>query len=99
MRSRYTYTKTKSSDTGKRVYESLKLPVIEERDDDVYIVTNPSDRLDSLAYQFYGEAKYWWIIAIVNNIGKGTLVVEPGLQIRIPANPSRVLDELQKNNS
>jgi hypothetical protein len=99
MISRYDFSKIKQSDTGKRVRESLTLPVIEDRDDDVYIITNTTDRLDSLAFRFYGNAKYWWIIAIVNNLGKGTIVVEPGLQLRIPANPSVVITELDNSNT
>jgi hypothetical protein len=58
MISRYDFSKTKQSDTGKRVRESLTLPTIEDRDDDVYIITNTTDRLDSLAFQYYGNQSY-----------------------------------------
>lgn len=99
MISRYDFANTKQSDTGKRVKESLTLPVIEDRDDDVYIITSVNDRLDSLAFRFYGNAKYWWIIAIVNNLGKGTVAVDPGIQLRIPVNPSTVITELDNSNT
>lgn len=98
MDSRYDFAKIKQSDTGKQVYQSLTIPVVPELDSDIYIITNVADRLDSLAYKFYGEAKYWWIIAIVNNLGKGTIALEPGVQLRIPANPSTVIAELNKVN-
>lgn len=98
MDSRYNVAKTKRSESGKQVYQSLTLPVISELDSDIYIVTNTTDRLDSLAFRFYGQAKYWWILAIVNNLGKGTIAVEPGIQLRIPANPSTVIAELENSN-
>lgn len=98
MISRYSSAKIKRSDTGKQVYQSLSLPVIPELDSDIYIITNTADRLDSLAYKYYGEAKYWWIIAIVNDLGKGTISLEPGIQLRIPANPSTVITQLENSN-
>lgn len=98
MISRYSFTKTRRSDTGKQVLSTLKLPNIEEQDSDVYVITTVTDRLDILAHKYYGNAKYWWVLAVVNNLGKGTLMVEPGIQIRIPANPSIVIDELEKYN-
>ncbi len=99
MISRYDNLKTKESLDGKQVLTSLTLPVIADREDDVYIITNTTDRLDSLAYKYYGEAKYWWIIAVTNNVGKGTLALEPGTQLRIPRNPSSVIDQLRSINN
>lgn len=48
------------------------------------------DRLDRLAYQFYGRPDYWWVIADANNgvmlpdpLPPGTVLVIPdGLDIR-----------------
>lgn len=98
MISRYDSAKLKHSDTGKRVYQSLTLPVIQELDTDIYVITNATDRLDSLAFKYYGEAKYWWIIAVANDLGRGTITLQPGIQLRIPANPSTVISELDKSN-
>lgn len=98
MISRYESAKTKYSDTGKRVYESLRLPLIPELENDIYIITNSADRLDSLAFKYYGEAKYWWVIAMANSIGNGTIALEPGIQLRIPVNPSTVISELDNAN-
>jgi hypothetical protein len=99
MISRYQFAKTKANDAGKQVYQSLTLPKVEESEDDIYIITNSMDRLDSLAYRFYGSAKYWWVLAAVNNLGKGTLMVEGGIQLRIPANPANVETLLQNINT
>ena len=98
MISRYDSAKTKKSDKGKQVYQTLTLPNIPELESDTYIITNSTDRLDSLAFKYYGEAKYWWIIAVANNIGRGTMSLQPGIQLRIPANPSTIISELDNAN-
>jgi len=98
MISRYEFSKLKQNKAGKQVYTSLNIPKIDEQETDIYIVTNTTDRLDSLAYKFYGEAKYWWVLAMVNNLGKGTLMVEAGLQLRIPVNPSEIITTLKEEN-
>jgi len=52
---------------------------------DIYIRTTTMDRLDKLAYDFYGDASMWWIIATANNLGKGTLIIPSNTRIRIPS--------------
>jgi hypothetical protein len=42
--------------------------------------------LDTLAYQFYGDSRYWWIIATSNNIHDANIGFEEGTILRIPAN-------------
>ena len=98
MISRYSKVKTKTNDNGKVVYTSTTLPIIQDRDDDIYIIANSMDRLDTLAYKFYGNAKYWWVIALANNLGKGTLMLEGGTQLRIPPNPTDVAMLLENAN-
>lgn len=98
MTGRYDMQKKKVNDKGKQVYESLKLPVVAEQENDVYIITNSMDRLDSLSYKYYGNARYWWVIALANNLGKGTMMVEGGVQLRIPHNPTEVLYKTQSEN-
>lgn len=51
---------------------------------DVYIVSHMGDRLDNLAYDYYGDTSYWYVIGIVNNLGRGSLTIPPGMVIRIP---------------
>lgn len=48
------------------------------------IVSQEGDRLDLLAKEFYGNENLWFVIAKVNNLGKGTLNVPAGLIIKIP---------------
>ncbi len=50
---------------------------------DQQIILNEEQRLDILAGQFYGNSRYWWIIAIASGIGYG-LQVPPGTIITIP---------------
>lgn len=40
------------------------------------------DRLDTLAGTYYGDARYWWVIAAASGIGWG-LQVPPGTIINI----------------
>ena len=56
---------------------------IPESDDDIYVITQYGDRLDQLAFQFYGDVSLWWYIARANNLNFMTL--EPGKRLRIPA--------------
>ena len=77
--------------TGKGlVYHSQLLPYIEPTDSDILIVTEEEDRLDLLAYQFYGDSQLWWVIATYNNLTDIDTNLEPGLQLRIPVRASDV---------
>ena len=55
---------------------------VEEKDTDIFVVTQEGDRLDNLAFQFYGNPHLWWFIAQANNLNKMNL--EAGMQLRIP---------------
>jgi len=86
---RYLYTEVTQSNSRKvRAYQSTQYPDIDPTQSDTYIYTRKGDRLDNLAHQYYGDASLWWIIALVNNLGKGTLAVPPAMQLRIPAQAS-----------
>jgi|TARA_R100000030_G_scaffold99790_1_gene91450 hypothetical protein len=77
-----------------RVYSSTQLPTIERSPEDRFIFSRTGDRLDNLAFQFYGDPRHWIILAIANNLGKGTLIVPPNLQLRIP--PDSVITSLRE---
>lgn len=95
---RYKYTSTEKRWDGKQVYKSLLLAPIPFAEDDIYIITNETMYLDVLAYTYYKDPSLWWIIAQANNIGKGRLSVESGLQLRIPKNPTNVLNNIKAVN-
>jgi hypothetical protein len=68
-----------------RRLETTLYPTFEQEfADDVYILSQEGDRLDVLAREYYGDEVFWHVIAKTNNLGKGTLVVPPGIIIRIP---------------
>jgi hypothetical protein len=76
---------------GRRKFKTTFIPYIDKSDNDIYVITDPSDRLDLLANQFYSDSTGWPIIATANNLGQGTLNVEAGIQIRIP-DPTKFRD-------
>jgi hypothetical protein len=86
MSSRYQNNETKTTNDGRRVYRSKIYPNIPLRDDDIYVITETSDRLDTLAYQYYRDASLWWIIAAANNIHDAPLGLKDGTILRIPQN-------------
>ena len=69
-----------------------------EKDDDIYVTTQEGDRLDNLAWEYYQNPTYWWIIARANNIGKGTMFPETGTQLRIPQNFEDLISEYNELN-
>lgn len=95
---RYTYTDNSKRWDGKQVYKTLLLAPIPYYNDDIYIITNETMYLDSLAFKYYKDPSLWWIIAQANNIGKGRLSVNAGIQIRIPKNPAFIINQLKNNN-
>tara|TARA_A100001201_G_scaffold98867_1_gene85134 strand:+ start:464 stop:763 length:300 start_codon:yes stop_codon:yes gene_type:complete len=96
---RYKNVKIISKKGGKRAQSSYIMKNVPELDGDTYVETTIADRLDLLANQFYGDPKLWWVIANANNIGKGTLFIEEGAVLRIPANPKNVVANNNNNIS
>lgn len=95
---RYSNSKIENRFDGKRVYRSAIYPKIDVDSSDIYIITNETMYLDSLAYKYYKDVTYWWIIALANNIGKGKLSVPAGIQLRIPGNILKILNDYKLIN-
>lgn len=66
-------------------------PEVPLSQDDFYVISTGGDRYDTLAQQFYSDHTLWWIIASANNSERASLIVEPGVQLRIPANKEYIL--------
>jgi phage tail protein X len=98
MNNRYTDIKTKKSEDGKRVIIPTLYPPIPRNINDIYVITSVGDRLDQLAYKYYGRVNYYWIIAEANGVGKGTMVLEGGIQLRIPTDTDTILREFNELN-
>jgi hypothetical protein len=81
-------------------YKSKFYPNIPLSENDVYVITTIGDRLDNLAYSYYGDATLWWIISVANNnINNGALFPASGTQLRIPTNLNFVLDLITQFNN
>jgi hypothetical protein len=46
-------------------------------------ITKENERLDTLAGQFYGDGRLWWIIAAASQIGWG-VQMPPNTSLRVP---------------
>ena len=86
------------STTGKQMYATSRYPEIPLSSDDIYVYTTQGDRYDILALQYYTNSSLWWIIASANNSERASLVVKPGMQIRIPADQDRILQAYNQFN-
>lgn len=84
---------------GKQVYKSTIYPPVPPSDSDLSVISNEGDYLDTLAFKYYGDPTLYWIIANVNNIGKGRLSVQPGLTLRIPTNVNDIVNEFNRLNT
>jgi hypothetical protein len=97
--SRYSNTQTiKNADNQKTYMQSTLYPKISASNDDVYVISTSTDRLDLLASKYYGDPSMWWIIAVANNINDGTFYVDSGLQLRIPSNTAKIMNDLRNLN-
>lgn len=99
MANRYVDIQIKNNESGKRVTRSVLYPPIPRQVDDIYVITTPGDRIDLLAYKYYSNVSYWWIIAEANAIGKGSMTIPVGLQLRIPINLTNILQDYRELNS
>ena len=64
-------------------YETTLYQRIPETNGDLYVISTEGDRLDNLAFQFYGDPSLWWYIAKANNIT--AMNVPAGKSLVIPA--------------
>jgi len=85
MSSRYLQTMQIKDQKGIRRAETWINPTPISNSNDTYIITTTPERLDKLAYDFYDDVQLWWLIAAVNGLGKGTLVVPGNTKLRIPS--------------
>lgn len=99
MPNRYQYSTTLTNKYTKKKYlGSVIYPKIKPNDNDMYVISQQSDRLDILASKYYNDQSLWWIIAVANNLNDASLSIEPGTQMRIPSNVSKILNDLKKIN-
>lgn len=97
--SRYNTSKQKKDKNGVRYITTSLIPVIPLDVSDIYIRVYSEERLDLLAFRFYGDASKWWIIAAANNLGKGTLIVKSNTRLRIPNNIQSIQTQIDEFNA
>lgn len=82
---------------GKRRYSTLYYPSIEKKSSDTYIITKSSDRLDLLSFQYYGDTRYWVILAKANKLFNATIRIPVGFRLRIPDLSIDEIESIMKN--
>lgn len=84
---RYFNTKILLDSMKKKRYRQVSfIPTLEKTADDIYVIASVEDRLDNLAYRYYGDPLAWFIIACANpGIVFDSFYIEPGTQLRIPS--------------
>jgi hypothetical protein len=88
-----------ASTSGKDLYKPTYYPNIDAKEDDNYILTGNTDRLDTIAYDFYGDSTLWWVVAMANNLEGDSMFPPQGMYLRIPRNLSDILMEYYQSNN
>lgn len=95
---RYEDIKILQSPEGKQYRTTTVYPETPISENDYYVITTAGDRYDTLADQFYSDHTLWWVIASANNSERASLIVEPGIQLRIPGDIYTILSNFDKLN-
>ena len=84
----------------KQYYKHARYPPIHLNEGDIYLTTRVGDRLDIIAQEFYNDTQFWWVIAQANPsiIKRDSIFLKPGIQIRVPINIRKILDNFEKLN-
>lgn len=53
------------------------------------------ERLDHIAFRYWGDAEYYWVIALANDI-QFPLGIAPGTKLQVPVDIRSALDKLQR---
>ena len=97
--SRYNANRQIKDEMGRRYTSTTIIPSIPNDPSDIYIRVYSEERLDLLAFRFYGDANKWWIIATANNLGKGSLIVPSNTRLRIPINIQNIQAQIESFNA
>ena len=95
---RYDNTSITVNRKGERVRIPTLYPEIPLSDSDQFIFPKDGDRLDNIAFKYYGDASLWCIIAKANELGKGRTILNPNFQIRVPGNHTKIIADFNNLN-
>jgi len=75
-----------TSSHPKRYYVNAVYPEIPPTAEDKYIITSVEDKLDLLAFDYYGDETLWWVISRANPdvTRRDSFFIKMGVQVRIP---------------
>ena len=73
------------SSSGFEFWDLPDYPSIPEQPDDLQYQVTSADRLDLLAFKFYGDQIYWWVLAVANGMELIQTEFNVGLILRIPS--------------
>lgn len=69
---------------GKQYYLADTLPDVKTTESDKTYKARSGERLENIAYKFYGDPTYWWIIAKANGLTDGRFALNDGQVLTIP---------------
>lgn len=80
-----TIRRIQDQDNGKQYHETWVQKTIDVTPDDSYFVVTKREegRLDMISNDYYSTPKFWWVLAMANNI-VDPFELEVGTRVRIP---------------
>ena len=98
--SRYQDIPQKKDAGNTTVTRSTLYPHIPRHNDDIYVITTTGDTLYALAQKYYGDVNYYWVIGEANeNVSKVTQNPAPGIQLRIPSQLPKIIQDFEDLNN
>jgi hypothetical protein len=91
---RFNNNNVKVLKNGKRVYRSKIYPINDNTIEYEYIVTEEGDRLDNIAFDYYGNSSLWWVIAVANNLHDSSLGMNGGVVLKLPKDYTLITNKL-----
>ena len=70
---------------GVEFWDMVDFPTVPEQPDDLQYEVTAVDRLDTIAYAFYGQSLFWWVIAVANDMELIEVELNVGKTLRIPS--------------
>lgn len=80
---------------GFEFWDLLQLPQIRPQPDDIFYTPKDHERIDLLAYKFYGDPILWWVLAVANDLELLPTDLNSGVTLRVPS--LRYVQLLYKN--
>jgi hypothetical protein len=97
---RYQDIQELKTDTGLRYLSTTLYPEIPYSENDIYVYTTETDRLDNLSFQYYGDSSFYWVISIANpQVPFNSIFIPTNTLLRIPGNVSDIIYSFQTLNN